>query len=132
MWDQARMEEVTPEWYEEHVMPTWKEFMKWVQIYGSDEAVWLVHRYMQAVYADAPVEITMRLMAEVTLAARRELANPETKVTVLDILGFRLYDIYSEGKGVAWADLSERDLYKNAGWVPPWGDRFRYGKPVPR
>ncbi len=47
MWQQigelGEGEELPPDWFEQKVMPVWKEFMTWVQIYGSDETVWLVH-----------------------------------------------------------------------------------------
>jgi hypothetical protein len=123
-------EELLPEWFEENVMPSFKRFMTWVQIYGSDETVWVVHRYMQAIYADAPVNVTMRLLAELVLALRHELGQPDSKATALDIMGFRINDIYEDGIGLAWTRLPERELYKHEGWTPPWGDRFRYGKPV--
>jgi hypothetical protein len=130
IWDQTSEGDVTPEWFEKEVMPKFRAYMTWVNVYGSDDAVWVVHRYMQAVYADAPVNVTIRLLAEVVLSLRRELGNPETKVNALDIMGQRINDIYSEGVAVEWARLSEPELYKHEGWKPPWGKRFRYGVPL--
>ena len=88
-WERAGKDEASPEWIEEHLMPRFQEYMRWVAIYGSDDAVWTVHRYMQAIHADAPSGITMRLLAELTLSLRRELGQPETKVTALDVYGLQ-------------------------------------------
>ncbi len=71
-------------------------------------------------------------MADIVIAARRELGHPETKVTALDIMGFRINDIYENGVAAPWARLPEEQLYKEEGWTPPWGERFKYGKPLPK
>jgi hypothetical protein len=129
-WDLVGTDELDEQWFTDNVMPTFKEFIKWVQIYGSDETVWIVHRYMQAIYANAPVNVAMRLYAELIIAARKELGFPDTRVTALDILGLRIHDIYGNGVPLPIVRLSERQLYAHEDWSPPWGDRFKYGKPT--
>jgi hypothetical protein len=130
MWEQSSKGEATPEWFEKNVMPRFKRFMTWAPIYGADETVWAYHRYIQGIYADAPVDITMRHLADLVLALRRELGHPGSKVTALDLMGFRINDIYQNGVGLPWTRFSLQDLYSAAAWTPPWGDRFKYGKPL--
>jgi hypothetical protein len=131
LWDRTGDEtELTPEWAAETVMPRLRELMKWVGIYGSDDLIWTMHRYMQAVFADVPPLVAVRLLTELMLAFRRDLANPDTKVKALDLMGLRLHDVYENGLPIPAAGLSERDLYAAEGWTPPWGNRFRYGRPL--
>lgn len=130
MWERVGTDDATSEWFEENVLPQFKEFMKWVGIYGSDDLVWTMHRYMQAIYHEAPPNITMRLLTELTISLRRELGNPDTKVTALDVVGMRIYDIYDDGVAASWARLPEPQMYKLEGWKPPWGSRFRLGTPL--
>jgi hypothetical protein len=130
MWERTSQGEASPEWFETEVMPRFAKFTTWAPIYGADGTVWAYHRYMQAIYADAPVNITMRHLADLVLALRRELGHPDTKISPLDLMGFRITDIYEDGVGVEWARLPLSDLYKAEGWTPPWGDRFKYGKPI--
>jgi hypothetical protein len=131
MWARSVKDEATPEWFEENVLPRFIEFMKWGGIYASDDLVWTMHRYMQAIFHDAPPNVVMRLLTELTISLRRELGNPDTKVTALDLTSFRINDIYgAEGLGAAWARLPEPKVYEAEGWTPPWGKRFRYGRPL--
>lgn len=130
IWERSTQEEATPEWFEEEVLPKFKDFMTWVPVYGSDDLVWTMHRYMQGIFHDPPANIAMRLLTELTLSLRRELGNPDTKVNALDITGFRINDIYTDGVGMAWAALPERKAYEAEGWTPPWGARFRFGTPL--
>lgn len=129
MWEQTSQGQATPQWFEKHVMPRFKKFMTWAPIYAADETVWAYHRYIQGIYSDSPPNILMRHLAELVLALRRELGHPGSKVTPLDVMGFRITDIYADGVGVSWARLSLDKLYEEEGWTPPWGDRFKYGKP---
>jgi hypothetical protein len=129
MWEMVSQDKMTPEWFEKNLMPRFTKFMTWAPVYGSDDTVWAYHKYMQAIYNDAPVNVTMRLLAEFVLALRRELGHPGSKITPVDLMGFRINDIYQDGVAVSWARLPEYELYKQEGWTPPWGDRFKYGAP---
>jgi hypothetical protein len=111
-------------WTEKNLLPAFSRFGHWVQIYGSDETVWLYHRFMQAIFADAPSTVIMRLLADLILAARKELGNPDSALNAVDIMGIRINDIYVNGVPMAWASLPESELYENEAWTPPWGDRF--------
>jgi hypothetical protein len=85
----------------------------------------LHHQYMQAVFHDAPPGVTMRLTAELALAARRELGHPDTSLDAVDIMGVRITDIYDEdGVPMAWAALPLEVVYASEEWTSPWGDRY--------
>jgi hypothetical protein len=97
-------------------------FMHWVQVYGSDRSVQLAHRFMQAMFVSAPSNILLRLLGEVFLEGRRELGYPDTKLTVIDLLGVRINDIYTEPGYVDDFSLPLDQVYARHHWTPPWSD----------
>jgi hypothetical protein len=129
MWERTSKGNLTPDWFEQHLLPRFASFMTWAPIYGADDTIWAYHRYQQGVYADAPINVSMRHMLDLVLALRRELGHPDTKVNALDLMGFRVTDIYEGGVGQPWARLPLKELYETENWTPPWGDRFKYGRP---
>jgi hypothetical protein len=102
---------------------TFAKFSTWVQIYGSDEAVRVFHKLMQAAYHEPPPEILMRYLAEFTLAIRRDLGHVDTGVGLRDLLGIRLKDIYELGD-TEFLEIPEAELAKRHSWERPWGSRF--------
>lgn len=96
-----------------------KTFMTWVQVYGSDESVRTYHRLMQASFVSAPPLVIFRLYGQLILAARRDMGDRETKVTLVDLLGIRIRDFY-EGDMAADLRLPDDDFYEKVGWQPPW------------
>jgi len=100
------------------MIETLSQFISWVQIYGSDQAVRAVQKFMQTVYSGPPPLVVMRHYGELLLAIRRDIAHPETSVTLVDLLAMRVTDIYAE-----WADelsLDEEAFYVRHQWSPPW------------
>ena len=122
MWDQISAGDLSPEWMKQTFQPTLMRFTSWVQIYGSDQAVWAAHRLMQSIYHEAPPNVLSRLLADLILAARKDLAHPETRVEALDVIGMRITDIYEQS---TWGTTSLQRLIATEGWTPPWGDRFK-------
>lgn len=95
-------------------------FAHWVQIYGSDEAVHATMHFMQALWAQAPANILIRLQGELILAARRELGHPSTEVKPVENFAMRINDAYTD---MAWrADLSDPIdvVFARHKWTPPW------------
>jgi hypothetical protein len=111
--------------FEEVAGPAFRKFVHWVQVYGSDETVRVVHKMMQALYSAPPPEIVLHFVAELIVAARRELGHPDTQIDAVDVMGIRINDLYS-GDGSLYTHLAlpEAELFKKLGWSPPWGDRF--------
>jgi hypothetical protein len=115
VWTAARQGTAVPE----DVSSALLGFMHWVQLYGSDRSVTLAHRYMQATFSDAPFGILIRLLGELFLEARRELGHPKTDVTVIDLLGVRINDVYAQAQLDALS-LPLREVYARHHWTPPW------------
>jgi len=70
------------------------DFSRWVAIVGSDDAVRAFRNLMQGTYNSAPAAIVLRLFADFQIAARRDMGDPDTNITSLDILGMRINDLY--------------------------------------
>ena len=97
------------------------EFAAWISIFGSDEAVRVVHNFMQAAFCEAPPTILLRIYADFVIAARHDMGDVQSTVTPLDILGLRITDLYSSNLSVA-ASLPFAELCERESWVPPWRD----------
>ena len=110
---------------------TFSRFGSWVQIYGSDEAIRVVHKFMQSAYAGAPSQVLMRYYAELTLAVRRDLGDPDTEVDLVTLLGIRINGIHKSDL-VETMDMEESGLLAKHGWAPPWGSRFTVDSPGER
>lgn len=95
------------------------EFITWISIYGSDEAVIAFHNFMQASYNQSPAALLLRFYAEFVIAARKDIGSSDTKVTAAHILGMKITDLYQKGF-VEPITLPMNKVYKKLGWVPPW------------
>jgi hypothetical protein len=104
-------------------MAKMSKFNAWVSIYGSDDAVRAVHRFMQAAYSNPPSEVMMRFFVELQLAMRRDLGDPESTLDVMDLLGIRIKDVY-EGEMASLMVAPLPAFYERVGWDPPWGERY--------
>jgi hypothetical protein len=120
VWEIVRSGKADPKTFEKGPLVAIRRFMHWVQIYGSDEAVRASNRYMQALYHDVPPVISLRLMGNLIIVARRELGMPDTEIGSVDVLGFWVTDIYDDPQ--VYADLTEpiEGVYARHGWTPPW------------
>jgi len=97
------------------------EFMTLVCMLGSDDVVQAFFRFQKASGADAPSEITFRLVADFLVAVRRDIAVPDTRITGTELMGMRITDFYDrqDWPGVFNDDFD--DVCKRLGWAPPWG-----------
>jgi uncharacterized OsmC-like protein len=97
-----------------------QDFATWINIYASDDAVVAYHNFIQAAYNGSPVMIAVRLYAEFTLAARRDIGFPDTKVAAIQIMGIRISDLYSEESYRQALTIPFDELCRREGWTPPW------------
>ncbi|MER5703448.1 hypothetical protein ABT023_16105 [Micromonospora sp. NPDC002296] len=96
------------------------EFATWASIYASDDSVRAFRNLMQASYAGAPGEITLRLYCEFVLAARRDIGRSDTTTTTEEILGMRVTDLYAKD-GLLWVvKESFPKICRRVNWSPPW------------
>lgn len=103
------------------IVETISKFSTWVQMYGSDAAVIATHKFQQAAFSGAPSEISLRLFADLMLAARRDLGDEATKLKGSDLMGLLLKDLYTGYEEVFV--LPEEELFEKFGWEPPWRER---------
>lgn len=108
---------------EQAFLEAMQNFITWVQVYGSDEAVRTFHRWMQASYASAPPLVALRMYGDFLVAARRDIGDSATTIERGDLLGIRIKDFY-EGM-VDDMKLSDEDFYRKVGWTPPWSRATR-------
>lgn len=96
-------------------------FSAWIGIFGSDDALRSFHNFMQGAYASAPAPILLRLYAEFVLAARRDMGDRDSTVTVAEILGMRINDLYSTD-GPVWTATqgSLEEACQRLDWAMPW------------
>ena len=109
---------------ERKLIETLSKFTAWTQVYGSDDVLREFHKLMQAAFHDAPAEVFMRLYAQFVLAVRRDLGDPRTEVTLTELLGMRISDVYE--KMASMLDLDERAFFAQQSWTPPWPGSY-YG-----
>lgn len=79
---------------EAETMEKFQKFSAWIGIVGSDEAVRAWSHLMQSTFHDAPPPVLLRLYAEFQLAARRDLGDPDTALTPIDLMAVRIKDLY--------------------------------------
>lgn len=101
------------------VKETLTDFITWIGIFGSDKSVEAFHNFMQAAYNSPPPEILMRFYGELVIAARQDIAYPETKIKAVHILGMKMNDLYSQDIANALT-LPADEAYKKFNWQPPW------------
>lgn len=106
--------------FEREVGADLRRFIHWVSIYGSDDAVRMAQRFMQASYHDPPPHILIRMIGDLIVTARRELGYADTGIGPLEVLGMRINDVYDDE--VTFRVLTDpfEVVAARLGWVPPW------------
>lgn len=94
-----------------------KDFVTWVSIFGSDDAVEAFHKFMYGAFKGAPMIVALRLYADFILAVRKDMGYPETRVGPEHLAGLRVNDIYDFPD---FMDPSFDRLCERANWTPPW------------
>lgn len=100
------------------------DFARWVVIVGSDDSVRAFRNLMQGTFNSAPPVLLLRLFADFQLAARRDMGDPETEITPVDVLGMRINDLYSDGGDLYTVlSLPFDEACAAVGWLIPWETR---------
>lgn len=96
------------------------DFQNWVIVFGSDEVVDAFFRYRTAANYDPPYMVTFRLMADLLMAIRRDVAAPDTQLLGIHMIASRLNDIadYPELQGNLSMPLAK--LIEQEGWDAPF------------
>lgn len=88
-------------------------------IWSSDEVGETFYRFRNGRTAGAP-GVMIRLVSDIFLSMRRDLAWPDSKVSALDAMGGRISDL--EKGDDLWLGLTVPmdELIKAQKWDPPW------------
>ncbi|MDN4481623.1 hypothetical protein [Demequina muriae] len=108
------------------------DFQTSVMMWGSDDAVSAFSRFRRASSTNPPGHIAMRLVADLLLAIRRDVAVPDSRATGMEILGSRLNDL-KKGSAITRAlEAPFPEVCKEHGWEPPFDfeepRRARFGR----
>ncbi len=96
-------------------------FAKWIIIFGSDEAIAAYHNLTTSFNYKPPIQISLRLVADFILAARKDIGYPDTKVTGIQLTALRLNDFYEQGDEMHQImTFPLPEACKLAGWKMPW------------
>lgn len=95
------------------------DFQTAVIVWGSDQVVEAFARYRILASRNPPPLITMRLVADLQLAMRRDLAWPDTEVELGLIIGMRINDLDEHSEILHAMKMPLEELYKQEGWEPP-------------
>lgn len=95
-------------------------FSAWIGIVGSDEAVRAWSHLMQSTFHDAPPVVLLRLYAEFQLAARRDLGDPDTSLTAIELMAVRIKDLYDDPAYYAAMAAPFSEVCAANAWTIPW------------
>lgn len=101
-------------------MEKFQQFSAWIGIVGSDEAVRAWSNLMQSTFHDAPPVVLLRLYAEFQLAARRDLGDPDTALTPIELMAVRIRDLYDDPTYHGAMADPFADVCASVGWPIPW------------
>ena len=96
-------------------------FSTWITVFGSDEALVAYHNLTKSFHYSPPIQITLRLVADFILAARKDIGYPDTDITRAQLVALRLNDFYEQGELLEQImTLPLEQACKLAGWPIPW------------
>jgi hypothetical protein len=98
------------------------DFQTFVTIWASDEVVDAFLRYRLSANNPPPAAIMMRLVADLLLAIRRDVAHPDSKLTGIHTIGMRLNDIADHPELTDAMRVPLRQLFAEHAWEPPLKD----------
>jgi hypothetical protein len=96
------------------------EFLRWIVVFGSDEAIIAYGHFMQCTYASAPPDILPRMYAEFILAVRRDLGDAESKISALDFYAPKLNDLFDIRSTYFTLARPLEEVLALSGWQAPW------------
>jgi hypothetical protein len=96
------------------------DFQTFVTVWGSDEVVETFYRYRVSANTSPPPSITMRLMADLLVEVRKDVAWPETRISNLHTIGMRISDLADHPELVEALAMPLEELCEREGWEPPF------------
>ncbi|MEV7609865.1 hypothetical protein AB0N61_10305 [Microbacterium sp. NPDC089320] len=99
---------------------TMGDFQNFVGVWGSDEVVQAFYRFRRAAVTNPPALITMRLVGDLFVAMRKDLAWPESEITALHTIGPRINDLTVGSPLETSLRIPFDELAARENWTPPW------------
>lgn len=96
------------------------DFQTFVAVWGSDEVVEAFYRYRAAANMAPPITIIFRLMADLLIAVRRDVAWPDTKIPSLYTIAMRINDLHEHPEVGQALSMPLDKLIEQEGWMAPF------------
>lgn len=96
-----------------------RDFQTSVIVWGSDEVVETFARYRILASHNPPSVIAIRLVVDLEIAMRKDLAWPSTEVDPALIIGMRLNDLDKHPEIMEYMRITLDELYEKCEWEPP-------------
>lgn len=96
------------------------DFQGFVTVWGSDEVVETFYRWRVSAGLNPPNLVAMRLMADLLVAVRRDIAWPDTNVPTLHMIGHRINDIQDHPEMLDAMSLPLGQFLATQDWTPPF------------
>jgi hypothetical protein len=96
------------------------DFSAFVTVWGSDEVVENFYRWRVSANSSPPPMVTMRLMADLLIAVRKDIAWPDTRAPMLHMIGHRINDITDHPEMVEALTLPWDKFLQTQDWQPPF------------
>ncbi|MDJ0379199.1 hypothetical protein [Cryobacterium sp. PH31-L1] len=94
------------------------DFQTFVSVWGSDDAVRAFYKFRVASSTNPPSMITIRLVSDFMIEARRDLAWPNTKLTGREVMGMRINETTPQLEEALTLDFDA--LARKYEWHAPW------------
>ncbi|CAH0158924.1 hypothetical protein SRABI98_00973 [Microbacterium sp. Bi98] len=94
------------------------DFQTMVTAWGSDDVVEAFYRYRVSSSANPPPMVTIRLMSDLLLEIRRDIASPDTKLDGMHMIAMRINGISEELTRALKVPLEQ--LFREQEWTPPF------------
>lgn len=104
----------------ERMLKLMPQFQTDITTWGSDEAVAAFVRFRRASNFDPPPNVIMRLVADLLVAIRRDIAVPNSRVTPMEVIGYRITDLKPGGPLARALEMPFAELCKQEHWTPPF------------
>lgn len=95
-------------------------FQGFVTLWGSDEVVETFFRWRTSASLDPPTMVSMRLMSDLLIAIRKDVAWPDTKVPGVHIIGMRINDLPDHPEMKEALSLPLDEFLATQDWTPPF------------
>lgn len=90
-------------------------------VYSSDRMQRAMGRLMQGTFTDAPPAVVLRLASELLLAARLDLGDDRSEISLTEIWAPKIKDLFSgEHSMTGFDQVPFSELARREGWQAPW------------